>query len=220
MSAEVSTERVTFACPEDMLDDARAVLAGAYDVPGLEFARPPRVLDIGANVGAFAVWASHRWPGADVTCYEPNPEARSWLVRNVPVDSIRPVAVRDPLVSLVASLGAGKLRLGKHNMGEASFYDLGEQSEERIDVTVASVDDLPPCHVLKVDTEGCEVEILRSYMPRMANAMRLPFAVCFEYHRAGDRVELDESLRGHGYILAQGRIVGPTRGTLCYARVA
>jgi len=44
---------------------------GCYNIPGLE--SPSVVLDIGANVGAFARWAAKRWPTATVHCYEPQP---------------------------------------------------------------------------------------------------------------------------------------------------
>jgi predicted RNA methylase len=47
------------------------VLAGeyesGYDGAGLH------VVDIGANVGAFSVWAAHRWPGSTVDAIEANP---------------------------------------------------------------------------------------------------------------------------------------------------
>jgi len=42
-------------CPPTMLSHVRKVLAGEYDVPYQ--AAKPVILDIGANVGSFAVWA-------------------------------------------------------------------------------------------------------------------------------------------------------------------
>jgi FkbM family methyltransferase len=210
------SDTVTIAAPENMRSDIEDVMSGVYDVRGLEFARPPRILDIGANVGAYAVWASTRWPGASITCFEPNAEACKWLVRNVRIDDIRPVAVRD---AMVAKLGGCKLRQGLNNLGEASFYDLGEQTTESIEVQLLSVDDLPACDVLKVDTEGCELEIIGSYLLRMAKeGARLPMAVCFEFHRVADRQALDEILTEHGFLLVRGRIDCASLGTLCYAR--
>lgn len=51
-----------------------AELAGCYDVPVFEKeVRPPVVLDIGADVGAFAIWACKRWPGAHIHSYEERP---------------------------------------------------------------------------------------------------------------------------------------------------
>jgi hypothetical protein len=58
----------------------REVLAGeyesGYDGTGLH------VLDIGTNVGAFSVWAAHRWPGSTVDAYEHNPATFTLLERN------------------------------------------------------------------------------------------------------------------------------------------
>lgn len=70
------------ACPDDLLG-LEAVLDGAYYVPGLSFASPPHVLDVGANVGAFAVWAAREWPGCSIDCYEPHPEHVAMLKENL-----------------------------------------------------------------------------------------------------------------------------------------
>jgi hypothetical protein len=32
-----------------------------------------RILAIGANMGAFSLWAAHRWPRSTIDAYEPNP---------------------------------------------------------------------------------------------------------------------------------------------------
>jgi FkbM family methyltransferase len=52
---------------------------GHYEVPDhvgflLErLGRPPIVLDLGANIGLFGVWALERFPGSRVTAFEPDP---------------------------------------------------------------------------------------------------------------------------------------------------
>jgi len=51
------------------------VLAGCYDVPYYaEEGKPFDVIDIGADVGGFARWASKRWPKCPIHCYEANPK--------------------------------------------------------------------------------------------------------------------------------------------------
>jgi FkbM family methyltransferase len=46
--------------------------------------RPVRtVLDIGANVGLFSLWASCHFPGARIHAYEPNPAIQSHLAANL-----------------------------------------------------------------------------------------------------------------------------------------
>ena len=72
---------VVVDCPEPMLDAVRYVLSGEYesdyDGAGLD------ILDLGANVGSFALWANLRWPGSTIRCYEPNPGTFAYLKRNV-----------------------------------------------------------------------------------------------------------------------------------------
>jgi FkbM family methyltransferase len=206
---------VRFTCPRNMWDHVRPVFAGEYDVPGLTFATPPRILDVGANVGAFAVWAMQRWPGASVTCYEPNPAAREYLVRNVPLEDVRPTAITVEHEGIKP--GEGVLYLGKNNLGEASFCDLGEQDVRNyVIVDCVPPFGLPRADILKVDTEGCEVEIISGYIH--AHVTAPPRAVLFEFHRPKDRVALDRLLDAYGYTLAQGHIASPERGTLCYVR--
>jgi FkbM family methyltransferase len=41
-----------------------------------------RVLDIGANAGAFSIWAAHRWPGSTIDAYEPSPSTFALLQEN------------------------------------------------------------------------------------------------------------------------------------------
>jgi FkbM family methyltransferase len=45
-----------------------AVASGLAGLSG-----PPRILDLGANVGFFALFASRRWPGARIVAVEPDP---------------------------------------------------------------------------------------------------------------------------------------------------
>lgn len=198
---------VDVLCPENMREFVQAVLDGEYDIPWLGFETPPKVLDIGANVGAFAVWAANRWPGCEIECWEPNPEAFALLHQNAPAGTVLHMAA----VSDV-ELGRAGLRLGRHNLGEASLYDIGEQSEDVIQVDVVRPWTLPAADVIKVDTEGAEVEILQGYLWR-----RRPKMVLFEFHRASDRVFLDELLLSKGYVLERGEIFGPERGVMCYA---
>ena len=105
------------------------VLGGEYDIPYRHSA--PVILDIGANVGSFAAWALKRWPGAHVHCYEPLPDNFALLKRNLGQFEGRSVslhnfAVGDPSLT--------RLYLGRNNCGEASFYDIGEQTTDTVEV--------------------------------------------------------------------------------------
>jgi len=70
--------------------------------------------------------------------------------------------------------------------------------------------DIAAIDILKIDTEGCEVPILRSALELVRGGRAL-----FEYHSEGDRRVID-ALLADTHILFSGAISGPHRGELCY----
>lgn len=199
-----------FECPPGMHPHVARVFAGEYDVD-VDFDAPPSILDIGANVGAFAVWAATRWDTEDIQCYEPHPDTFRTLCRNIQKRSQR---VRLHNVAVVGGNWVapdGKLLLypGLNNCGEASLYDLGEQNiAEPVTVDIAPAATLPRADIVKLDTEGAELDILRSY--DLADTS----AVLLEYHRQDDLVPLLELLHGADFDLVGGTVYGATRGVL------
>ena len=100
------------------------------------------------------------------------------------------------------------LYLGRNNCGEASFYDVGEQSEITVEVETMEPSVLPKAHIVKIDTEGSEIDILS----RMTS---LDFdVIMLEYHSEANRRKIEELLRD--FFLVGGEIRGLHRGTLKY----
>lgn len=205
-----------FSTPQSMLRHNHKVLSGEYEC-GVDFDAPPSVLDLGGNCGAFAVWSRARWQGASVIAYEPNPSAAIIFAINTEgMDvELHQKAVR-------GEAGTAFLHFGANNLGEASLHKGDEQVEDGVIVDCVAARDLPDCDVLKIDTEGCEVEILRGYFTGRRPDTK---AVLFEFHSADDRVEIDALLcgvfeggAGLGFTLVRGTIHSADRGTLCYVR--
>jgi FkbM family methyltransferase len=190
-------------CPPTMVAHAQKVLKGEYEIP---YQHPrPVILDIGANIGSFAVWAIGRWPGCLIQCYEPLPANFELLEQNL-------ANVEGATVTLhnfaIGNPARTRLFLGKNNCGEASFFDLGEQTAESVEVVAKSPDVLPRANILKVDAEGSEIEIL-------GGIETIDFdAVLLEYHSDQNRREADALLRD--YLLVGGEIRGLHRGVLKY----
>lgn len=199
---------LTFSTPPEMEFCAKRIFQGEYNLP-VEFTKPPIILDIGANCGAFTVWALQRWPGAQIFAYEPARHMFEYLRENT--KDFPEVTTVCAAVTLSERV---RLYRGKHNPGEASFYpELGQTTEEYEEPACLRPEQLPRANVLKVDTEGCEVEIIRDLL----NSGRTFEIIMFEFHSEVDRILLDELLRPN-YILVSGEIVCFERGTLKYVR--
>jgi len=192
---------MSLTCPISMRLHVKKVLAGKYAIPLT--ATKPVIADIGANVGSFSVWASRMWADSTIHSYEPMKDNFEMLLSNTKnLNNVRVhnVGVGNPARSIMYK--------GANNCGEASFFQLGAQADTPTErVTVISPSELPEdITVLKVDTEGCEIEIIE---PLISNG-RIFAAVLFEYHSENDRRALDNILKD--YILVGSSSDGPNCG--------
>ena len=198
-------------------DHCRAVLEGEYDVP-VEFAEPPVVLDIGANVGAFARWALWRWPGCSIHCYEPHTGNYELLKRTLKTYRgngtvcllyPHPQAVLD--VSMKMPLNEGAF-----NCGEWSLFDT-KAGKGSVLVDVISADLLPKADVLKIDAEGAEPAILGKLYE--AGRIQEFAAIMVEYHADVRGREMRDALVRQGFELVGEKEYGRHRGVLRFVRV-
>jgi len=134
---------------------------------------PTSILDIGANIGAFAQRAHSKWPQARIVCCEPMPFNVCQIRRNVPASvSVISAAVRE-------HSGVDEIFVGD-NFVTGGFIQLGRQTQQRILVECIAAKELPSCDLVKIDTEGCEVEILKNLHLEKTRAIFL------EHHSRAD----------------------------------
>jgi FkbM family methyltransferase len=136
-----------------------------YDID----ARPPAhavMLDIGANIGSVSLLFSAQSPTLRIDGYEPNPAAYQTLQRNVSANHLR-----SRMRTFPEAVGreAGTLLLWVDISTDLSTAYLDHSPQEggrRIPVPVVSLDETwrrlnhDPIWLLKIDTEGAEVDIL------------------------------------------------------------
>jgi FkbM family methyltransferase len=171
------------------------------------------IVDVGANVGAATVYFALQFPGAGIYAYEPSPECFVLLTANthdLP-------QVRCFNVGLFDRDGQAMLYRGRDDAVASSIGHSREQSAEGQPIELLSADKaltsvgLQAIDILKLDTEGCEVAILRSLAPRFGQIG----IVYVEFHSERDRLEIDRLLTPT-HALYQGAITRPYRGELCY----
>ncbi len=137
----------------------------------------PRILDLGANVGMFGAWALGRWPGADVTAYEPDPANAAVHERVIAANGL---AERWRVVRAAAGAEDGSVHFAAG--GVALSHVVGEATHATIEVELRDVlPGLAAVDLLKLDVEGGEWPILQD--PRFAAAP--PRALAMEYHADG-----------------------------------
>lgn len=167
----------------------RHVFEGEYNYERSTIESVHSVVDVGCNVGSFAVWAcSVWWPGQieEYYGYDPNAEAVELARQNC-----RNVAVRSRSFTCAAVTSNPALWVSGRPMALFKEHQDwgGSRTHREIDgvqVPVVHPKDLPMADVLKVDAEGVDPEIFYHY-PHM----RTVKVAMFEYHDAGDREPIE-----------------------------
>lgn len=188
--------------------DTNKVFGGEYNIP-IDF-DAPRILDIGACHGAFALWAKVRWKDAHVTSVEPSAEAFTLLEKNTDGHGV------DTINAAVSTSGKDQMPLfrGKATVGANSLYtDAVPVGHDHEMVPVIGPDWLTECDVLKMDCEGAELDILLSY-PHLSGVK----AVLFEYHTEENYASIDNLLLSDGFTRMFHKSAHPSLGICGYVR--
>ena len=180
-----------------------------YDLP-MDFQFRPSILDIGANVGMFAIWALKRWNPSIVCCYEPLKSNFEFLKKNI--ENIPETDTKFILENKAVEAPSNKLYVGRSNSGQASFYKTDCVDEDFEEVESVRAESLPDAFILKIDTEGCEKDILINYFRRKFT----PALVIFEYHSDKDRRFLDDFMYYNHYRILCGRVYSYRWGLMKY----
>jgi FkbM family methyltransferase len=132
-----------------------------------EFIAPDtRVLDIGANVGAYTIPLAKAFPSVVVDAFEPNPYATARLRRNLALNKTGNVRLyevgaggRAAVMQLHAFAGP--------DLGSSSFFRPRAKGPQPRLITVKVVaiddvyrDDVRPVSLIKIDVQGFELQVL------------------------------------------------------------
>ncbi len=200
---------------ENLKPHLDAILKGhEYGVAGVTMTHPPTVLDLGANVGAYTYWVLSQLPGAFVFAYEPSPENCAAFKKNI-TESCGATAQWRLIQGAVTASPTEtiNLYLSKINTGMNSIHKGMTNTELAEVITVPNYhpNSLPACDIMKIDTEGCELEILRGYL----SSHIPPSVISLEFHNRHDYFEIDRLL-SRDYVPNTGHFLCPDLGTINY----
>ncbi|HEX2078825.1 MAG TPA: FkbM family methyltransferase [Longimicrobium sp.] len=193
-----------------------------YRVP----ARARCVVDVGANWGAFSLFAAERAPAARVFAVEPHPEEHPRLVRNLAANGVGGRVTAWPL-AVAGEAGTrwidadpahpGPSR-GIHPAGAppppASVPVQAVTLAELLDRARAAAG-VERIDLVKMDVEGAEHEILPHLAPDTLAAVD---AWQMEYHPNGPCAPLFAALERAGLRLVRGVPAGPDSGVAHFRR--
>lgn len=182
--------------PEPMRHAVAYVLDGEYesghDGNGLT------ILDIGANVGSFALWALRRWPGSVVHSYEANPDTFELLQRNTRGNA----RIHSINAAVFPSAEAGMAKFFARYPGDGEAALLSYASDTFRDgvavathiVNVVTPAALPHADVVKIDIEGGEAAVLGA-LDLTETAL-----VLAEFQNGRSRLQMQQLLAGSGFV--------------------
>jgi len=197
-----SGERFYLGSLLDLWVVKETVLDRQYEAASLALQPDWVVVDIGAAMGDYTVWAARQVPQGRVVAVEPFQGSLALLARNLRENQISNATVL-PAAVTGKSGAAGLTLVGKSLVQHSTALNPG--AEINTPVVSLSLADLfeaaqiTRCDYLKMDCEGAEYDILFSATPEVLR--RFP-RICLEVHegiKQYSHKDLVDFLRGRGY---------------------
>lgn len=173
---DIADTKVRIRCPDEhgvRADFCTIFLDDCYGLHALGLPNnSPTIVDIGANIGLFALAARRSYPDATIHSYEPNPALEDYLGHHASqagfIYFMEAVGAEAGKVTLVRSGDSNQTTTQRATSGRVpmvSFKDVLDRTQGRVDL-------------LKLDCEGCEWPLLRE----SDSLWRAVDRVVMEYH--------------------------------------
>ncbi len=156
------------------------------------------VIDAGANIGAFSVFAAHLAPKGRIYCFEPTPETFAILQKNTreyPHITLFPMALGETKknIDLIINEGAQ----AANTLADSGMLDSHSAKHfgRRVSVRVTTIDALGLERVdfIKMDAEGYEKQIIEGARHTIKTCS--PLMSLSAYHRPGDKKDIPALVR-------------------------
>jgi FkbM family methyltransferase len=182
--------RLTIRGRMDLWSVKETFLDQFYTRYGVEVEDGWTVLDIGAGVGDFSIYAAYGKPHAVIYALEPFVESYQILVQNLTLNAIDNVLVyphglwqETGRISLNIS-GGEPLQIMSQGLDETiNLDDMGTVKALSLEDFLREIE-IPQVDLMKMDCEGAEYEIL---LGASSQAMKRIDRLIMEYHDIGER---------------------------------
>ena len=162
-----------------------------YSNSGFDINDSDIVIDIGAHIGLFALFASQFCKQGKIFCFEPIKENYELLVENINYNKIKNIIPFNFAVSKESD--SVKIFLNDDYSGHSMFLETNNfvivKSKSLLDIF--SENNIQECNFLKLDCEGAEYDIINSLPSDFLNKIKKSV---IEYHLADTHPKLLEQL--------------------------
>lgn len=178
------------------------------------------ILDLGANIGSFAVWAANRCPNAVIYSLEPFPETFDQLQRTVERNGLED-RVTTLCKAVAGHSGAGQFDATPGKRSYCRRLVPAKSDVEQMTVACVTLNDLldelelPEVDCIKMDVEGGEYAIFEQCS---REELRRTKILTMEYHDADRTGQLWEKLEQCGFECVY-KDVGSWSGLASYKRI-
>ncbi len=173
--------------------------AREYDSEVIRFEPQDVILDVGANIGLFAIRYGKEFPTVPIHCFEPNPRVYKRLVRNLEANDLTNVVAINVAGGDSAGIRpffvgratvAGTMIPNRDGAAEPAFYT------EVIDLdTFCRARSIASIGLLKIDVEGAEMGVLRGAQV----ALQITKALMIECHSDELAASVEAFLASRGF---------------------
>ncbi len=184
------------------------------------------VIDVGAHIGLFAIYAATGARGVRVYAYEPVPDNLQLLRRNIDRNHLAERVTWEAL-GLAGTRGYRRLYLFQHDVRHSMYPSLPLHAAPRGSIAVECITlqdvferhGLQRCDLLKIDCEGAEYECVYSTPPEVLSRIG---AIRLEYHLGvpdtpwgtSSAPALAQFLEQGGFRITRLQDTGPGQGLL------
>ncbi len=180
----------------------RLVSGEEYTPKGFEIHESDTIIDIGAHIGRFALYAASLAPRGILYAFEPQPENMLKLKENIGLNGLQNIVVS------ANAIADSTKKILLHTGGDSARSSLYGESQESVAVDciplveVFDKNSIAQCAFLKSDCEGAEFEIFFALPTRYFKKID---KIVLEFHdhlSAGKKmIDLLHLLTSEGYVL-------------------